>query len=95
MAEEVGFEPTVGCPTHDFQSCRFGRSRTPPSRAKRYRVHSVAPAGAAAGFCATGPREPSQGRKAAALSGSSRVPQATWSLRPRAQRLRRRRTTSP
>jgi hypothetical protein len=26
----VGFEPTVGCPTHDFQSCRFGRSRTPP-----------------------------------------------------------------
>lgn len=29
-AEEVGFEPTVGCPTHDFQSCRFGRSRTPP-----------------------------------------------------------------
>ena len=29
-AEAVGFEPTVGCPTHDFQSCRFGRSRTPP-----------------------------------------------------------------
>ena len=29
-AEEVGFEPTVGFPTHDFQSCRFGRSRTPP-----------------------------------------------------------------
>ena len=26
----MGFEPTVGCPTHDFQSCRFGRSRTPP-----------------------------------------------------------------
>jgi site-specific DNA recombinase len=32
LAEEVGFEPTVGCPTHDFQSCRFGRSRTPPGR---------------------------------------------------------------
>jgi hypothetical protein len=31
-AERVGFEPTVGCPTHDFQSCRFGRSRTPPRR---------------------------------------------------------------
>jgi hypothetical protein len=30
VAEEVGFEPTVGCPTHDFQSWRFGRSRTPP-----------------------------------------------------------------
>ena len=30
MAEAVGFEPTVSFPTHDFQSCRFGRSRTPP-----------------------------------------------------------------
>ena len=29
-AEGVGFEPTVGCPTHAFQACRFGRSRTPP-----------------------------------------------------------------
>jgi hypothetical protein len=29
-AEEVGFEPTVSCPTHAFQACRFGRSRTPP-----------------------------------------------------------------
>jgi hypothetical protein len=29
-AERVGFEPTVSFPTHDFQSCRFGRSRTPP-----------------------------------------------------------------
>src|ERR1700738_4948509 len=27
-AERVGFEPTVSFPTHDFQSCRFGRSRT-------------------------------------------------------------------
>ena len=33
VAEEVGFEPTVSFPTHDFQSCRFGRSRTPPERA--------------------------------------------------------------
>ena len=34
-AEEVGFEPTVSFPTHDFQSCRFGRSRTPPEAAGR------------------------------------------------------------
>ena len=32
MAEEVGFEPTDPCRSHDFQSCRFGRSRTPPRR---------------------------------------------------------------
>jgi hypothetical protein len=31
LAEEVGFEPTEGFPSHDFQSCRFGRSRTPPA----------------------------------------------------------------
>ncbi len=30
VAEEVGFEPTEGCPSHAFQACRFGRSRTPP-----------------------------------------------------------------
>ena len=29
-AEGVGFEPTVGCPTHALQACRFGRSRIPP-----------------------------------------------------------------
>ena len=29
-AEGVGFEPTVSCPTHAFQACRFGRSRIPP-----------------------------------------------------------------
>jgi site-specific DNA recombinase len=33
LAEEVGFEPTDPCRSHDFQSCRFGRSRTPPGRA--------------------------------------------------------------
>ncbi len=32
----------------------------------------------AVGSCATAPREPSQGRKAAALSGSSGVPQVAW-----------------
>ena len=30
LAEGVGFEPTVSCPTHAFQACRFGRSRIPP-----------------------------------------------------------------
>src|SRR5262245_43004124 len=29
-AEGQGFEPWVSCPTHAFQACRFGRSRTPP-----------------------------------------------------------------
>jgi hypothetical protein len=33
---------------------------------------------AAVGSCATGCREPSQGRKAAALSGPPRVPQTAW-----------------
>src|SRR5680860_844733 len=32
VAEGVGFEPTVSCPTHAFQACRFGRSRIPPER---------------------------------------------------------------
>jgi hypothetical protein len=34
-AEEVGFEPTVSCPTHTFQACRFGRFRTPPDEPLR------------------------------------------------------------
>jgi len=32
----------------------------------------------AVGSCATGAREPGQGRKAAALSGTPGVPQTTW-----------------
>ena len=32
MAEGEGFEPSVGCPTHDFQSCTFGLSVTSPHR---------------------------------------------------------------
>ena len=32
----------------------------------------------AVGSCATGPREPGQGRKAAALSGTPGVPQTAW-----------------
>src|ERR1043166_6859121 len=41
-AEGVGFEPTVSCPTHAFQACRFGRSRTPPGRRRWYRRHERA-----------------------------------------------------
>ena len=32
LAEEVGFEPTVPVDTAVFETARFGRSRTPPSR---------------------------------------------------------------
>ena len=45
VAEGVGFEPTVGCPTHAFQACRFGRSRIPPIAA--------APAGGGQAICGT------------------------------------------
>src|SRR5277367_5152045 len=80
-AEEVGFEPTVPCRTHDFQSCRFGRSRTPPWSNETLLCLTRSTASAVAGFCATEPREPGQGRKAAALSGKLWVPQGTWLLR--------------
>ena len=30
LAVAVGFEPTVGCPTHAFETCSLGRSDTPP-----------------------------------------------------------------
>ena len=30
MAEREGFEPSVACATHDFQSCTFGHSVTSP-----------------------------------------------------------------
>ncbi len=79
--EEVGFEPTDPFRSHDFQSCRFGRSRTPPKRPSTLSWHLLALSRAVAGFCATGDREPSQGRKAAALSGFVCVPQVTWLLR--------------
>ena len=46
LAEAVGFEPTVSFPTHDFQSCRFGRSRTPP-RHSSAQMHSGTPNGQA------------------------------------------------
>ena len=84
LAEGVGFEPTVSFPTHAFQACRFGRSRTPPGD------HPFVPDGVpsrqgivppdplsrvAVGSCAIGTRESSQGRKAAALNGITDVPQ--------------------
>ena len=39
--------------------------------------------GVTVGSCATGAREPSQGREAAALSGACRVPQIAWPSLPR------------
>ena len=86
-AEEVGFEPTDPCRSHDFQSCRFGRSRTPPRSLRPLSLHLLALSCAVAGFCATGDRESSQGRKAAALSGFACVPQGTWLLRTAAPEL--------
>jgi hypothetical protein len=83
LAERVGFEPTVSFPTHDFQSCRFGRSRTPPAlrqaslKGPRTRVAGQwvsLVADAAVGPCATGRRKPGQGLTAAALSGPRCVP---------------------
>ena len=93
VAEEVGFEPTEGFPSHDFQSCRFGRSRTPPMRysvrvehrlvrlpeARRFSDNLKAPKlKAVVGSRATVFREPSQGWKPAALSELRRVPRIAW-----------------
>ena len=94
MAEGVGFEPTVSCPTHALQACRFVRSRIPPDTAAlgetgcRRGSSRVAdgypgpcPSGeVAVGSCATTAREPGQGREAAAFSGTCRVPQVAWPL---------------
>ena len=84
LAEGVGFEPTVSFPTHAFQACRFGRSRTPPGDQPTWpdgipvRQGIVPPdplPRVAVGSCAIGTRESSQGRKAAALNGTTDVPQ--------------------
>ena len=40
--------------------------------------------GVTVGSCATGAREPGQGRKAAALSDACRVPQIAWPSLPKA-----------
>jgi hypothetical protein len=42
LAERVGFEPTEGCPSHAFQACRFGRSRTSPGWLNRQRPEPLA-----------------------------------------------------
>ena len=31
LAEDEGFEPAVGCPTHAFQACALGRYANPPA----------------------------------------------------------------
>ena len=35
MAEAVGFEPTVGCPTTVFKTVAFDHSATPPGEARQ------------------------------------------------------------
>ena len=30
MAEDEGFEPSIGCPIHAFQACALGRYANPP-----------------------------------------------------------------
>ena len=35
MAEDEGFEPSVGCPTHAFQACAFDHSATSPVENRR------------------------------------------------------------
>jgi hypothetical protein len=77
MAETVGFEPTVSFPTHDFQSCRFGRSRTSPTpRAdQEFTPGRPRPRQATPALCARPPgsgrcRPPGRSGKGSARSGS-------------------------
>ena len=75
--------------THAFQACRIVRSRIPPGTGRgrdpgAKGIVAVHPFwSVAVGSCAIGARESSQGRKAAALSGTSEVPQITWPPRSR------------
>jgi hypothetical protein len=41
MAEDEGFEPSVGCPTHAFQACALGRYANPPVLHQGLRVSVV------------------------------------------------------
>jgi hypothetical protein len=88
-AESMGFEPMVSCPTHDFQSCAFVRSASSPCDTAEAMPPDEAIVnerpfwGVTAGSCAIGNRESSQGREAAALSGTAGVPQIAWPSRPR------------
>ena len=88
-AEGVGFEPTEALASHAFQACPFGRSGNPPEgphsghRMARVSSDRIVPLrGVAVGSCATSACEPSQGRKAAALSRIARVPQIAWPSHP-------------
>ena len=38
MAEDEGFEPSVGHPTHAFQACALGRYANPPVLLQGLRV---------------------------------------------------------
>ena len=40
-AEDEGFEPSVGCPTHAFQACALGRYANPPVLLQGLRVSVV------------------------------------------------------
>lgn len=102
MAEGEGFEPSEGCPSHAFQACRFGRSRTPPGWTNSMRssvgrisgpaiisVTAISPSEVVTGSCATDAREPGQDRKVAAFIGIVCVPQIAWSS-PQSARCHRR-----
>ena len=41
LAEDEGFEPSVGCPTHAFQACALGRYANPPVLLQGLRVSVV------------------------------------------------------
>ena len=57
MAERVGFEPTVGCPTHAFQACAFDRSAISPGTRGRRGLDPASGAEASTGG-PNGPRPP-------------------------------------
>ena len=105
LAEGVGFEPTVSCPTHAFQACRFGRSRIPPERSDRTGTLGPASCAVVARPRGSGParREPVnrvRSGEEAALSGTSWVPPGRLTCCGRAStahehRCRRRDATRP
>ncbi len=84
-AEGVGFEPTVTVKPHTLskraESAALASLPGPTPGWVPGDKGIVAPHpfwSVAVGSCATGAREPGQGRKAAALSGTPGVPQTTW-----------------
>src|SRR5215471_12496322 len=62
LAEGVGFEPTVGCPTMVFETIRFGRSRIPPWR--------IVPVGAFRSAGRTAPRREELAQQRGAFVGA-------------------------